>query len=400
MKFRNLVGSAALVLAVCMSASVYAAGVEITCPQCKTDVKHVPLPTAVVSQTSTTCNPNTFDYDNVATSSYLGLHTGYCDGTGAGQGTVNENIENYRAIMAICDCISGGVAANRFDANDVIGIRMTLLVDGKVNPDAGVYWQGTTPSIAMDTYSGKTQACEANSYTKSFGTVSYYTVTEPGTSTTPGAAPTTCSPAANQKLITLQSAPLSTQGYTVTQADVDAQVSYWGIDIPPVIVTAAAKAGSKVSVKIELLDANSAGICSSCTPLCHCTIDIAILGCEGGAISTCVSFPYVVTQINETSGWSTGIAIANLDEGVTAPTLTFKLTDSKGAVFTATKGFTDKVGAWMLDDILTNWTWSPSTMPVPGAAMLQVSGNFNLDGYEFMSDGNFGAGTLPRTTCK
>jgi len=420
MKLRNLVGITTLVLAVVVSAYAFAAtGVNLDatqngCPTCKTDVKNVPLPAAVVSQSGSTCSPVVFDYDNYDTTSTtaalssLGLHQGYCNG-GVGQGNEDHNVSNYRAIMPICDCITGGVATSKFDAGDIIGVRMTLLVDGTATKNQGVYWAGGQATIPMGTYASKNAACASPRYADTFGTVSYYTELEPGTNSTPGVAPTNCSPTDNQKLLTIQTSPLTDNpsavppvtkaGYQVTAQDITNQVSYWGIDIPAIMVTSAAKAGSKVSVKIELLDATSAGICSSCTPLCYCEIQIAVLGCEDGGQTQCINFPYVVTGIEEASGWSTGIAVANLDTNVTAPVLTFKLTDSTGAIFTAERSFTEKVGAWMLDTALANWTWVPATAPAPGAAMLQVSGNFNLDGYEFMTDGSFGAGTLPRENC-
>ena len=71
----------------------------------------------------------------------------------------------------------------------------------------------------------------------------------------------------------------------------------------------------------------------------------------------------------------------------------FTLTDSTGATFTYTKSdFTAKVWAVILDSIIGEFDGTPA----PGPAWLRVQTNFTVDGYEFMSDGVFGAGTLPR----
>lgn len=419
MKLRNVAVIVTLIFAVMLPASVFAAAVDIDCPECKEGaiVRTVPIPTATADQQ--VCNPREFDFDNDPltpnSSGGLGWHEGYCAGSFANEGQINQNVDNYRAIMAICDCITGGVNTNRFSAGRSIGIRMTILVNGKAGANNGVYWQGagstTNDEIIMRTFENKNQACAAESYAsinqsgpdvgeqKSFGTVAYYTTTNPSVNTNNGRNPNDCTPENDQRLITLQSFPLKTTGYTVTQQDVDNLVSYWGIDIPPMVVMSNAPLGGTVQVKIELLDTDSAGICSSCTPICECIVDIAKLGCDE-VTTDCVSFPYVVTQIDDTSGWSTGIALTNLSTDVTTPTITVKLIDSTGAVFTTTQSFAKKTDAFMLDSVLTDWTWSPASMPAPGAAQMQVRGNFKIDGYQFMTDGTFGAGTLGRTwTC-
>jgi hypothetical protein len=71
----------------------------------------------------------------------------------------------------------------------------------------------------------------------------------------------------------------------------------------------------------------------------------------------------------------------------------FTLTDSTGAQFTYTKDdFTSVVYTNFLDTILDDF----SDTPAAGPAWLKVQGNFVIDGYSFLTNGTFGAGTLPR----
>jgi hypothetical protein len=106
-------------------------------------------------------------------------------------------------------------------------------------------------------------------------------------------------------------------------------------------------------------------------------------------------FPYVVTQ---GAPWQTGIAITNLGDVAKADMeAKLTLTDSTGAKFTYTKtDFTQVVWAVMLDSILGEFSGTPA----PGPAWLKVETNFSVDGYHFMTDGNFGAGTLARFSSK
>lgn len=118
----------------------------------------------------------------------------------------------------------------------------------------------------------------------------------------------------------------------------------------------------------------------------------ALAECLPPAVSDSMYFPYVLTQ---SGNWKTGIVITNLSPTVAAAdmSVTFTLTDSAGNVFTYTKSdFTAVVYAIYLDDILSMFSGTPA----PGAGWLMINGNFGMDGYEFLTDGNFGAGTLPR----
>ena len=114
-----------------------------------------------------------------------------------------------------------------------------------------------------------------------------------------------------------------------------------------------------------------------------------------------IRFPYVVQQ---SSPWSTGIAITNLMFGaVAAPAANVVMTDSTGTIFRATIDMTGKaVWAWDLDSMITGasaltWTSTPAGQtPAPGFAWVCITGNFPMDGFSYLNDGIFGAGTLPR----
>jgi hypothetical protein len=130
-----------------------------------------------------------------------------------------------------------------------------------------------------------------------------------------------------------------------------------------------------------------------------------------------IYFPYVVTQH---APWQTGIALTHLGasqwetvsaieslgvsssklvngHGVDVPIDEMRakltLTDSTGGKFVYEKNdFVHVVWAVMLDSILAEFSGTPA----PGPAWLKVETNFSVDGYHFMTDGNFGAGTLAR----
>lgn len=117
---------------------------------------------------------------------------------------------------------------------------------------------------------------------------------------------------------------------------------------------------------------------------------------ECGAGSACMYFPYVILN---SSPWFTGIVITNLDNDAAAADMeaTLTLTDSTGAVFTYVKDdFTSPIWVFGLDSIISEFGGGT---PAAGAAWLKVETNFSVDGYEFMTDGTFGAGTLPRLSC-
>jgi len=120
-------------------------------------------------------------------------------------------------------------------------------------------------------------------------------------------------------------------------------------------------------------------------------IGATLMECGAGG-SYCIYFPYVLT---DALPWQVGIAIMNmgLTPDPTTMEITMTLTDSTGATFTYTKNdFTTVHWATMLDSIVANF----SGVPAAGPAVLTITGNYQMDGYHFATDGVFGAGTLAR----
>ena len=115
-----------------------------------------------------------------------------------------------------------------------------------------------------------------------------------------------------------------------------------------------------------------------------------LVPCGGGSMY----FPYVTNM----GSWDTGIVVTNLSSPLNAGDIaameaTFTLTDYTGEAFTYTKtNFTTGIYVNTLTGLISEAGWVPAS----GAAWLSVESNFNVDGYSFLTDGTFGAGTLPR----
>ncbi|PID73465.1 MAG: hypothetical protein CSB33_03595 [Desulfobacterales bacterium] len=170
-------------------------------------------------------------------------------------------------------------------------------------------------------------------------------------------------------------------------------LSRWWIDIPEMRYDfSIVSPGDVVNIKIEWLNDAGTGICGDCETVCECTFTIGTFETEVATVFV-RSFPYVLT---DTSPWFTGIAISNMDVDGTAienMEATLTIMDVTGATYTYTKtDFNESVWVFGLDSILDEFSGTPAA----GAATLTVESNFALDGYEFLTDGTFGAGTLAR----
>ncbi|QTA80398.1 Uncharacterized protein dnl_27010 [Desulfonema limicola] len=179
--------------------------------------------------------------------------------------------------------------------------------------------------------------------------------------------------------------------YQIGVLDSQFSLSRWWVDLPEMRKDISeVKPMSELNVKIELLSDLAGGVCLDCKSICECTETLGVFGAD----KFTMYFPYVLTQ---SSPWTSGIAITNLNTAFTAidnMEAEFTLTDSKGKEFTyVKKDFNAAVWTTMLDGFLGSFTGGT---PEPGAAWLKVEANFPVDGYEFMSDGVFGAGTQPR----
>ncbi len=350
-----------------------------TCKGCQVE----PIPCTISAGQDVTPSCPGFEYDSFPD---YPLRSGYCTNVNFG-----ANGQNCKAIFNICNCENPAI----FDTGEVIGIRMTVLVDG-VAGQLGAYWADPNINdIDMFTYgTADGEPCDtALGNPESFGAVNYWQ-SDRITAATPLAG-TSCDPipAGNQAVVLFSATP--TTGFTIQQVDVDEKRHEWWIDIPGMRIDRNVLHDDElISVKIELLAAGTGGICADCDAVCECIIDVANVCCEEAVISKCMYFPYVLPGATT---WHTGIVVTNIsDVAIADMVATFTLTDKTGAVFTCTKDdFTSKVWSSWLNDILAEFSGTPEI----GPAWLKVSTNFGVDGYEFLTDGIFGAGTLPRLSC-
>ena len=181
------------------------------------------------------------------------------------------------------------------------------------------------------------------------------------------------------------------------------KLSHWKIDIAAIRTDLTVTKGDIISVKIELLNQESGGICADCTAVCECTIDVAIVCCDDDIVIPLPTqfgmyFPYVT----DGGVWNTGIVVSNIGSLLpwTAATVapaameaTFILTDVNGDKFTYTKtDFTASNFAFDLGSILDEFDGAPAVGPM----WLEVQTNFLVDGYCYIENGIFGLGTVAR----
>ena len=368
MKIKKVLGLLT-VMVVAFAFALPAAAYDEVCVDCKCPMPQtVPCPEEVLQED---CWIHPFDFE---------IGNNYCKGSWSPP-TV------CRACLDICECDD----PLAFGSGDLIGIRMTILVnDGE--GDHGAYWAEPfwDSKSNLDLFkSHKSQCVGTAVQTRNFGNVTFY-LADYTTTGIPNNT-TACTVDDDEKVVRMLSNTGS--GYTVTSADILNNLSHWWIDIPKIRLTTDIAKCDKVSVKIELLSKRVGGICAECEAVCECIIDVALACCDCGVVPEgCIYFPYVITG---SSPWVTGLVVTNLSSSVAIAEMeaTFTLTDDNGDVFCYTKtDFDTKVWAFNLDGVLADWGWAP----LPGAAWLKVETNFLVDGYQFLCDGVFGAGTLPR----
>lgn len=376
MKIKKVLGLLTVMIAVFgFSTGAFAAWGDPVCTVCKGCTVDRVVCEVTGEQDSDDCK--SFDYDRRE------LLDGYC-------GTDVD--DNCKAVFNICNCQN--VDGNDFDAGQTIGVRMTILVDGE-DGENGAYWSGAsgplptaTATVTMNKYDTEDHACDnIDPEAASFGAGTFFKSDLETTATLAGGV--TCEVESDDQATVILTN--DDAGYVISSDDVTNKLSHWWIDISPIRIDPnVLHDGELISVKIELLNEGAGGICAECVSVCECIVNVAIACCEPGAFS--MYFPYVLTQ---DAAWFTGIVVTNLGSSVSIDdmTATFTLTDSTGAVFTYTKtDFDAKVWAFSLDAELPNFSGTPAV----GAAWLKVKTNFSVDGWHFMTDGNFGAGTLPR----
>ncbi len=126
-----------------------------------------------------------------------------------------------------------------------------------------------------------------------------------------------------------------------------------------------------------------------------------------GIVADSMYFPYVLVNGGD---WMSGVTVSNLSGGAVAAAdmdVTFTLTDNAGTVCTYNKtDFTDEEvhfsilvsGGAGADDDLADFLDCGTDTLAAGSAVLDVDTNFKTDGFQFMTNGTFGAGNLPRLT--
>jgi hypothetical protein len=176
------------------------------------------------------------------------------------------------------------------------------------------------------------------------------------------------------------------------------------IDVPAMrIDPTVAQEGAVIKLRTRLLfNRRPAGICKECDPpdICQCvTEDIGVVCCDTTVPVSgeyCMFFPYVIQGMENTNGWSTGIAVSA--RNTTMPDdawVQLELRDTQGTVSTYKRewGGSGLVWAFVVDNQLTNFD---KTL-VAGPSALKVTSNFSMDGYQFMNaNQTFGAGSNAR----
>jgi len=182
------------------------------------------------------------------------------------------------------------------------------------------------------------------------------------------------------------------RAYQIGYIDVTFNLCKWWIDLPNMVKNIAeVNPNDTLRVRVDILYDEEQGLCDEPLVICTCDETLGVFGSD----SRSMYFPYVL--INNDAWW-TGIVVTNMDTDATPIAnmeATFTLYDSTGKKFTYEKkagDFASSVDVFLLDSVLSEFDGTPKT----GPGWLKVQTNFSVDGYEFLSDNNFGAGTLPR----
>jgi len=415
------------------------------CPKCP--LGNIPCPGTTVipgpQGTSTTVTESAypFDYDgNPAIDGGFGSY-GYCTGFNSvanDAGDPGDPTRNCKFIFNVCSCDE----ACALTPGAKLGLQMYIKTPGVYFADPTMntvnfaiwqdvnsvcantadkepaitkmqevpYYIGATSGnrISGDSQIDEEAIGETHIAVRNFGTVKYYrTLTEieynvkgkfetkvSNQGTPLGGSLTTSVPAANQVRV-LQS-EFDTD-YVITKDDAGGQCKLW-IDIPAMRVDPSVPKGTVIQVQVRLLfNRVVGGVCPECDPpdACDCTLDVGVVCCGEDVDPTtgeyCMFFPYVVQGMTD---WAAGIALTcRADEMPANAYCELTLTDAAGNVATYKKEAMTPIWAFMVDSVMADFTGATL---VPGPASLKVNSNVSMDGYSFLTDGNFGAGTLAR----
>lgn len=431
-----------LISVVCL---IFASGAlaDDVCYKCdKCDTGYIPLPgsttTAGPQGTSTTVDDMVypFDYDGRLQFdiNQFGSY-GYCQATdynywdGAeGAFVVRNERRDCKLIFDVCKCSQ----AHQITTGKTIGIQMEILTKGvywaedldeiefdiqdvytdfcKKNPDGtpavknmatrDFYYDANNQLIVNDVGTENpnlnAQTADIQTRFRSFGGIVYYrniSGTVPSVVGHPLTTPSKSELIADNKVKVLQST--MQDDYMFTRQDTLAYdyCNMW-INIPAMRVNPGeVTEGAEVKVAIRLLfNRTNDGICPSALDLCECTRTVGIIGCAEAvnADKGCMFFPYVLQ--GDVGTWGTGIVVSARGEMPEAPECKLTLTDADGNSNSYTNTDVKTIWAFMMNSVLDEF----GSEFTAGAATLKVETNYRVDGYEFLTDGNFGAGTLPR----
>jgi len=343
------------------------------CYNCKGALRNVDCTGAVQGGTCAE-----FDYD---TPLMPASGSGFCTAPGA--------LDNYRALFNICDCADPAYFST---ALNVVGVRMTILVDG-VAGQLGAYWSDDSAAlpvpvglpIGLDVTSAtKTAACGLAGYGQLFGPGTYYATSDSGPTSNPLQTGACTVPAANQATV-YSTYNMPASGYTVAGGGFEQ--SWWWMDIPPIrIDPAVLNSGELVSVRIELIE--QFGICPTCA-LCECVIPVAQVCCGAAAVAPRL-FPYF-TSLDGSAGWWDGIALVNTSATANGVTLTAYVQDG------TTDTVTISVPAnSIVSDILPNLSWAGTGTGGLPLYIIATPTAPGLDGFAMIGDGAQAQGYLPR----
>jgi len=403
---------------------------EIACEECsKCTLGNVPCATTNVVEgpqgtTTTVTEPlSPFDYDGRPFEANGFGTTGYCTGFNFAQ----DPERDCKLLFDVCNCPEVCKVA----PGTLMGIQMIIETPGvyfaddtmntiyfdirerrenfcRRNNDDGlpldtemqeavVFYNAADYRVAYqrDTVNGGREDYEI----RNFGDIVYYRnadFTNPGTPM-PGAV-TGAIPAEN-RVVALQS--VAETDYMFNEDDMLGHCYIW-IDIPAMrIDPTVAQKGANIDVAVRLLFNREVGICEDCAPpdICWCRRTVGKVCCDTGTTQDpdkgCVFFPYAVVQ--NAAGWETGIALTATVPLPDNAYYELTLTDAAGNVATYRKSAdVSRIWAFMLDSELANFAMTQGTALVPGAVSVNATSNFAMDGYSFLTDGNFGAGTLAR----
>jgi len=200
------------------------------------------------------------------------------------------------------------------------------------------------------------------------------------------------------RVVALQSEHAGGYVFRGQEIDLGGNCLLW-IDIPALRVDpimASSIEGNKIRLRVRLLFNEEFVLCEDCNPpdYCECIIQVATIGCDTPEPNNCMFFPYAIQNL---SPWGTGIAVTARNDVLPAGAYC-KLTvaDSAGNTASYTNSKVTRIWPFMLDsDMMSKFTMTKGASILSGPVSLKVDTNYPIHGYSFLTDGTFGAGTLP-----